>query len=438
MSAVTAGSPADSGERRPGRRMGTRDRTWLEVDNLRTIGPLRGMTAEGLRQTLIRLHDRHSDYRAVCLLDRDGTRWVPLSGPDFAAFSQNLVVRVDATDGADPADAVTRRLVDEPLGDRPLLLAVSGGFVGAKISHAVGDGRIVNTLFPELLRATAEGRTPRPPFPSSTRLPLVRAALHHFGRHPSRLVPAARILRPPPSAETGAALPWRARVRYGSARSGHALAQVRAWRDNNAPGVSAAAVLFASASAALARCGLTPKWPGAVVLYDVRRYLPRGSTVDGNFSWGQYLLPESLTDPRALHRALSEEFASGRPLAMLALRTARLMLSGTRPTGPVLRAVPAHPRPELTLTHIGRIDQYLDLPWAGPPEQWRNMSVPTTSGPEAITLSFSELAGALYLNASFDSSTFDPDRVLRVIDLICQDPVGLVDSTAGASGHHPS
>jgi hypothetical protein len=434
MIAVRPDRAADSAPPAATRRMSARDRGWLSVDSLRTIGPLHGVTAEGLRAALVRLHEAHPTNRAVCRLDREAARWVPLSRSDFAAFSRRLAVRVDGTGTAHPADAVTRWLVDEPVGDRPLLLAVGGGFVGAKISHAVGDGRIVNTLFPELMRAAAQNRAPRPPFPTPVRLPVVRAALHHFGRHPARLLSAARILRPPtPPAGTGTGTgtpPWRPDIAYGTARSGTALARARAWRDRHAPGVSAAAVLFAGASAALIHCGLTPKWPGMVVLFDARRYLPAGSTVDGNFAWGQYLLPADLTDPRAVHDALAEEFASGRPLAMLALRSAHLALSRTRHEAPALRRVPADPRPELTLTHIGRISEYVDLPWAAPPEEWRNMSVPTTGGPEALTMSFSELGGALYMNVSFDRAVFDPAPVLRAIDLICEDPVGLIGAPA--------
>jgi len=404
------------------RRLDARARMWLSVDNLRVIGPLHGITAGGLRDALVRLHAAHPGLAAVCRLDRAAARWVPLCAAEFAAFSGRLVVPAGAT-----ADAVTHVLIDEPLGDRPLLLAVGGAFVGAKIAHAVGDGRIVNTLFPEIVAASAAGRTPRPPFPAPVRLPLVRALLHHFGRHPARLVAAGGISRPPAGA--GAAEPWQPDVRYRSARSAHALAAVRGWRDRYAPGLSAAAVLFAAAPAALTRAGLPPKWPGAVVLVDARRYLPAGGTVDGNFSWGQYLRPADLTDPRAVHAALAAELATGRPLAMLALRTARLALRPDRPA--TASRVSARPQPELTLTHIGRLDGYLDVPWAGPPEEHRNISVPTTSGPEAVTVSFSELAGALYVNVSFHGSTFDPGRIATAVELLCRDPVGLVSAAAG-------
>jgi hypothetical protein len=403
-----------------GRRIPARDRGWLAFHSLRVVGPLHGVTVTRLRQSLVRLHAERPDHPAVCRLDAATGRWVPVSRPD----SRNVVVSVIG--GADPADAVTRWLIDEPLGERPLLLAVCEGFVGAKLSHGFADGRIVNTLFPELIRAAVQGRTPRLPFPRPTRLPVVRALVNHFGRHPDRLRDAARVTRPP---ETGDVelVPWRPDVMYRSVRSATAPDAIRAWRDRYAPGVSAAAILFAATAVALHRCGLPPRWPGAVTLVDARRYLPAGGTVDGNFCWGQYLSPADLTDPRAVHDTLTAELDSGRPLAMLALRTARLALR-LRAAAPaaVPGYVPADPRPQLTLTHIGRLDGYADLPWAGPPDGHHNISVPTTSGPEAMTVSLSELGGALYVNVSCHRSTFDPEAVSRAIELVATDPVGLV------------
>jgi hypothetical protein len=254
---------------------------------------------------------------------------------------------------------------------------------------------------------------------------VARAVLHHFGRHPAGLLRAVGVGRPP-GPGSGPTLPWRPDLRYRSVSSADALGEVRAWRDRYAPGVSAAAVLFAATPVALTRAGLPPRWPGVMVLVDARRYLPAGGTVAGNFAAAQYLRPVDLTDPRAVHDALTAELARGRPLAILARGTARLLvIPGTRP-GPPPGRVPVAPRPELTLTHIGRLDAYTDLPWAGPPAGWRNISVPTPAGPAAMTVSLSELAGVLHVNVSYHASTFDPARVDTAVELLCGDPVGLV------------
>jgi hypothetical protein len=402
-------------------RVRARDRGWLGLDSLRVVGPFEGVAADGLRAALAGLHAARPDHPAVCLIDRRATRWVRLSAGEFAGHAATAVVTVDVPPGEDPADLVTRYLLGTPLDHRPLLLAVAGGHVGLKVSHAVGDGRVVNALLPELIQAAA-GHVPTAPDPAPA-APVARAVLHHFGRHPGRLFRALPAARPP---VTGAAtVPWRPDAAYVSVRSATALGEIREWRDAHLPGVSATAIQFAAMAAALRRCGLPAGGPGAVVLVDARRYLPAGRGADGNFSWGLYLRPDELTDPRAVHRALVGELASGSALAMLALRAGRMLVTAHRP-GPVPRRVPARPRPRLTFTHLGRLAAYRDLPWACEPGRRRNISVPTTSGPEAVTVSFSDLAGVLHLNVSFHRSTFDPAAVRRAAQLVCRYPVELV------------
>ncbi len=381
------------------------------------FGPFEGVSVAGLRAALASMHAVRPEHPAVCLLDRRAGRWRQLSTVEFAAHVEDAVIAV----GEPTADAVARHLVGVRLADRPLVLAVGGGFVGLKLSHAVGDGRVVNAVLPALIRAAAR-RVPAQQPPPSGRLPLVRAALHHFGRHPGR-VPGALVVSRPPGDAPGDAVEWRADPDYVSIGSTNALTDIRSFRDRRLPGVSTAAIQFAALAAALERTGLPPRGPGVVVLVDAWRYLPAGYGADGNFSWGLYLRPASLTDPKAVHEALTTQLYAGSALAALALRTGRLLLSPGAPPLPAPDRVPAEPRPRLSLTHIGRLDAYLDLPWACPPEQRRNISVPTTSGPEAITASFSELAGVLHLNLSFHRSTFDSRAVREAAELACRHPV---------------
>lgn len=424
--------PVPALSRSTGRRMGARDRGWLDVDHLRVLGPFVGVSRADVRAALAGMQAAQPSNPAVCLVDRSGARWVSMSPAGFEAYSQELVVELDAPAGSDrdAADAVARYLVDSPLGARPLLLAVCRGVVGAKISHAVGDGRLVNTLLPELIAAATQRRAARPPLAAPARLPLARAALHHFGRHPSRLGGALSKARsaahPPAVPGTGETRPWRPDVAYVSQGAPTALPAIRAWRDAHAPGVSAAAVLFAATAVAFDRCGLPPRWPGAIVLVDARRYVPGGLTVAGNFSWGQYLSPGDLTDPRQVYDALKTQLSTGRALAMLALRAGRMVLAPGG-TAPLPATVAAKPRPELTYTHVGRLDAYQQLPWATPADRRQNISVPTTSGPQAVTVSFTELDGVLFVNTSFHRTTFDPATIAAVVDLLCREPVSLVN-----------
>jgi hypothetical protein len=422
-----------------GTRVGARDRGWLGLDSLRVLGPFDGVTAAGLRAALAGLHAHRPQHPAACLLDRRTARWVRLSTEDFAAHAAASVLAVEDSAGSgqadgDDADVLTRHLLGLPVDHRPVVLAVRGGFVGAKISHAVGDGRAVNVLLPELIRAAAAHRPASPPPAAPAAFALPRAVLHHFGRHPARLLAALPAALPAgrPPVTVAATVPWRPDPAYASVRSPAALAEIRAWRDRHLPGVSGAAIQFAATAAALERCGLPARGPGAVVLVDARRYLPEGRGAAGNFSWGLYLRPARLTDPRAVHDALAGELSAGSALAMLALRAGRLLLAPAPRAGAVPGHITADPRPRLTLTHVGRMDSYLDLPWAVEPARRRNISVPTTSGPEAVTVSLSELAGVLHLNVSFHASTFDPVTVAGAARLACDQPVQLVSRIVAA------
>ncbi len=398
------------------------------MDHLRVLGPFTGVTAAGLRTALAQLHAADPWHPAVCVLDRAGNRWLSLSAREFAERSAGLVVSVPDPGGDEDAaaDAVARYLVDLPLGDRPLVFAHCRGFVGAKMSHVLGDGRITNAVLPRLIGAAAGQPAPAAPAVSPTRLPLASALVRQFGRRPDRLLDLFPVARPPAAPPGERA--WRPDPAYVSTRSGRALGEIRAWRDAHLPRVSVAAIQFAVLAAAFREVGLPVAGSGAVFLVDARRYLRPGRPVPGNFVWGLYLRPGDLTDPAAVHRTLATELRGGSVLAMLALRAGRLLLAPGRAAAPppAPTTVAADPRPRLTLTHIGRLDAYRDLPWTGVPGQWRTISVPTTSGPESVTASFAELSGVAHLNVSFHRSTFDPGRVREAVELACAHPVDLL------------
>ncbi|HLL65283.1 MAG TPA: hypothetical protein VK453_05995 [Micromonosporaceae bacterium] len=415
-----------------GRRLPLRDRAWLEVETIRVIGPLMSVTAPALRQTLVAVHADHPGHRVVCRLDRAGGRWLPIGRRDIEAYCDETVLET-TTGGPDAGHAIMRKLLAHPLGDHPLVFAVGGGYVGIKISHAFGDARILGAWQPELVRAAAAGTRAQLPGPdSSTRLPLLRGALLQFARSPGRIGRAFRVGRrpaPPPSASAPA--PWRPDPVHRYTRvTPAALTRLRQWRDAEAPGVSVTTILLAAIPVALTRCGVGAQPDGLVMLIDARRYLPPGSVIDGNFCWGQYLHPTDPTDPRAVQDTLKEEIASGRPLGMLILRQASLLLGrGGHSTVPT--TVPTEVRPELTVSSSGRLETYEDLPWAAGPDGRESITVATPAGPPAITVSVDELSGTLHLTAVFHGSTFDAEAVRRAMDLVGADPVGLVSSAGG-------
>jgi O-antigen/teichoic acid export membrane protein len=405
-------------------RLTLRERAWLPLEYIRTVGPLDGVTVTALRAALIGLHAADPTHRAVSRLNRDRTRWEHLDPDTFAAY-----VREAVTAGPADPDAMSRQLLAEPRGHHPVRILVGGGYVAMKIAHAYGDAAPVNTLLRELVRAAGEGRAAQLAPSSRHRFALAGAWWNQFAKSPKRLRDGVRLGAT--YAPSGTQLrAWKPDLTVRTTRSADVLGKMRVWRDEHAPGVTTSAITFAAFVAALQQLGLNPDTSGGIFLADARRYLPKGTTIDSNFCWGQFLSPADLTDPRAIHTTLKAELATGRMLTMMALREGKLAVAG----GPSMPApypaqAPVEPRPRLTFSNQGRHDMLGDLPWAAGPAGRVNHSVPTLNGPEGITITTSEMNGVLHVEATFHASTYDPAVVARALELVCADPAALIMAT---------
>jgi hypothetical protein len=413
-----------------GRRVTARDATWAGIEFFRVLGPFPAVPVDRLRRALIALHAQRPTSRFVCRLDRRRGRWLPMSAAAFEQWVDGLIVRGDPDMDA---DAWARALHAEVLGDRPVVLAAGGRFGGLRASHVVGDARVTEALLAEVLAAATSGRAATFPFPRPALLPLTRALAHQFGRHPGRLPAAVRIRRPPPPPACGAVGGGADRtLAYASAVSAPgALARVRGWRDTHAPGVAVSAVLLSAAYAAVRRHLGEPDPAGFVMLVDVRRYLPEGLGVEGNFAWGEHLRPAAPEDPASVAAAVTELVRSRRTLTMLGLHNlrsvlARLGTSALAPPGAARTDDPAAPRrPHLTVTYLGRNHSFGSLPWA-PDEPARMIGVVTPSGPRGITVAMDEHDGALHVTASYHPGVFDARSVAAAMHELAHDAIGAV------------
>jgi O-antigen/teichoic acid export membrane protein len=400
------------------------ERAWLPLEYIRTVGPLYGVTAESVRNALIGLHAADPTHRAVSRLDRAGCRWEHLDAEAFRDYVAEAVTELDDW-GAD-FDEITRGLQSEPRGHHPVRLIVGAGYVALKVSHAYGDAGPVNALLHELIQAAYEGRAALLPPSQRHRSALVKALWKAYGVRPGKWRHGLSFAKPPHDEPAGMRS-WTPDLTVRTARSGEVLAQMRRWRDDHAPGVTTSAITFAAFTAALRDLGLNPDMRGGTFLADGRRYLGEDVSIDSNFCMGPYLTPESLVDPVAIHRTLKAELATGRILGMILLRQGKLLVSGTPGMPePYPTEITAGPRPRLTFSNQGRHDMLSDLPWTVEPAWRMNLSVPTLSGPEGITLTTSEMNGVLHLEATFHASTFDPALVARALELVCRDPAGLI------------
>ncbi|GAA2630367.1 hypothetical protein [Paractinoplanes durhamensis] len=392
----------------------------LSLESIRTVGPLYGVTAERMRNALIGLHAADPTHRAVSRLDRTTPRWEHLSAEEFALHVNAAVS--DLGDWTVDFEEATSRLQAEPRGQHPLRIVVGAGYVAFKVSHAYGDAEPVNELLYELVHAAAEDRAAS--FPAARRYiryRLVRAWWQRFGLWPRQEVAGPRVIDAPAERD------WSPQLTVRSDRSGEILRHIREWRDRAAPGVTTTAITFAAFAAALRDLGLDPDLSGAVFHIDARRYLDRDVRIDSNFSIGVRLSPRDLTDPRAVNETLQAELASGRVLGMMLRRAGRIMVAGAPAVPePYPGKISTTPRPKLTLSNQGRHDILSDLPWTVDAASRANLSVPTHSGPEGITLTTSELDGALHLEATFHASTYDPDVITRALDVVCTNPAGIM------------
>ncbi|MEU4419348.1 lipopolysaccharide biosynthesis protein [Actinoplanes sp. NPDC024001] len=401
-----------------------RERAWLPLEYIRTVGPLTGVNAERVRNALIGLHTADPTHRAVSRLDRSGAKWQHMDGASFERYVHDAVT--DLGPGPVDFDAMTRQLQSEPRGHHPVRILVGGGYFALKVSHAYGDAGPVNTLVREIVRAAYEQRAARIAPSERHRTALVKAWWKQFGLHPDRWKTGLSFARPPHNDEVPTR-PWQDSLTVRTARSARVLGQMRAWRDEYAPGVTTSAITFAAFTAALIEMGYKPDMRGGTFLADARRYLDKGVSIDSNFCQGPFLSPPSLTDPMAIHKTLKAELATGRILTMMLLREGKIMLTGAPGMpDPYPTEVPIEPQPRLTFSNQGRHDVLGDLPWAVEPAGRVNQSVPTLNGPEGITLTTSEMNGVLHLEATFHATTYDPALIARALDVVCYDPAGLI------------
>ncbi|OJF10382.1 lipopolysaccharide biosynthesis protein [Couchioplanes caeruleus] len=401
-----------------------RERAWLPLEYIRTVGPLTGVTAERLREALIGLHAADPTHRAVSRLDRSGARWLHMDAAAFASYVRDAVT--DLGNGPVDFDAMTRQLQAEPRAHHPVRILAGGGYVAMKVAHAYGDAGPVNTLLRELVRAAGEQRAAVIEPSLRHRWALPKAWWKQFGTKPGRWKQGLSFARPP-HVEQGATQPWTANLTVETARSADVLGKMRVWRDEHAPGVTTSAITFAAFTAALQEVGLNPDLAGGTFLADARRYVDKGVSIDSNFCQGPYLAPPSLTDPQAIHTTLKAELATGRILTMMLLREGKILVTGAPGMpDPYPTEAPAAPRPRLTFSNQGRHDVLADLPWTVEAAGRVNQSVPTLNGPEGITLTTSEMGGVLHLEATFHASTYDPAVVARALQLVCTDPAALI------------
>ncbi|SEC16513.1 hypothetical protein [Rhodococcus koreensis] len=310
----------------------------------------------------------------------------------------------------------------------PLNVAVAGDFLLLDISHGLGDGRLALSL----VRAVAGGRSGTPvPEWARTRdsaLPLARALTRAFASSPARV---AQLLESRPSTAHDSCpvevVPWgRAPTAVVASAVSGTIAELRRWRDRDLPGASVSSLLFAAVARAMRSRGLKIE-DRVDVLFDCRRYLPDGATVNGNFAAGVRFALSDPGDAAEMSAAIAQATASGRPLASLALSIAkfrRRVRAGTAHTA--ASHVAATPRARLVYSDMGEAALLADLDWTDEPGRRIVTALSEPADPASIVFTSVRRGPELDVSASLHDNVFDPELVRDALaDALC-DPLSLL------------
>ncbi|MGP3535737.1 hypothetical protein ACTU3I_13145 [Microbacterium sp. RD1] len=379
---------------------------------------------EALRDAFVRIATSGPAARVGLLADEDV--WV--YAPETIRARRDDLVR-QAPAGSDPLAWLRGSLIP----GLPVQAAVAGDRLAVMYDHSLVDAT-VSTAFPRVLIDVARGgAVPTPP--AETDKPLAAALRHTFGLRPSRWRALARDVRARRALvhDAGSAaqpdegtttirledLPRVLRHEWCLLRR-EASRDVSRWGAKH--GVGGAGAILLLATAALKRVGIEPQPVGTIVV-NLRRYLPPGTTTNGNFITGLRVTTggpafELGRFAQEVNRALE----SGRPLFTTALRSMRPPRGGL-PTGEAEVSTAA----AVAVSHLGVVRDYQALPWQGDAPV-SVLSVADRPAPSEISWTVLILHGVVHAFATYRSDVFDPDAIASAAALMAADPVGLLTS----------
>jgi hypothetical protein len=404
-----------------GRRINVHDLDFADVPSGVVYGPLEVASPDAVRDALRRFAAGYPDHRLFASVERtrSGAHWARRSPAELDALCASMVTAVQPD--PDP-DAMLATICDFTF-DRGAFAHywVGDTFIATARSHLLGDAHIAYVT-PLIVRTAAGEPLPDLPTAPDRRMPLTRAALSWYGRHPRRLVDSLVAPRPRPQrSDESVVVPRRWRfTAVGRTVPRHATAALRAWREQHGSQASTANTWSAAIWAAFRDAGTPFASPGFRTLVDARRYLPAGTTVTGNFSSAIYVEPTDPGDPAAVEAALRRNLDSGRPLLAMAASGLKHALPARRASRlPDAQAVDR--RPTLTISFVGRRRDYEELPVDR--EHVYHYSAAGPEGPSGITVICSIVHDRMALSASFCEDVVDRALVVAALDALAADPL---------------
>ena len=329
--------------------------------------------------------------------------------------------------------------------DRPLRVVLGDEHIAIDFDHGLGDAALLNVVVAVILGSTDphDRRTWRRFGHRTPPLALASAAIC---ADPRRVVALARLLRRAPSepggirtADEAASPPGgsgtvsgvdTADDRRPRATLAHVpaatVAEVRAARDRDRPGVGMYALTTVALVDALVEAGVDLH-PTITAPFDARVYLPRSRNTLANFSAGLAFPVPPGSDPDELQRALSASARMGRPIANLAITSVKTLASSRRTADPppaVLTDVPVPLLHSSVGTVPGRDHRWT---WLAD-ERARVFSVADPPTPQGLTVTTALVGGGMSVAAAYfddavpsaavaDALAALPDRLRALVAL---------------------
>jgi hypothetical protein len=285
----------------------------------------------------------------------------------------------------------------------------AGDYLAMDFCHGLGEVPLVNLILDVLFGATDPSD---PALVESYRhrvSPLTRALLGTFGSDPRRVAALLRHRGAPSVADIDdSAVPFTPRPTTSVVGlPDDVVADLRARRDAALPGVSLVALCTRALWECLADTGLSVD-DVVKIPFDVRGFLPAGSSTLSSFTAGLDFDVAALGGPTALQAEMDNALRSGRPVANLAVSAVK----ASAPQPDSLSTRPAHPRVRLLHSNV-RLHvhgwPFIDTSRA------RLVVASDPVSPEGVTVTSGWLLDTLWLTAEFHSSVFDEDRVVAAL-----------------------
>jgi hypothetical protein len=329
----------------------------------------------------------------------------------------------------DPVPPLALLQTVRALDDRGVTVAAAGDWLAIDFSHGLGEIPLIHTLLDVLFGITDARATGTWRRYARTRSPLGVAAAATFGANPVRLAKLLAAQRDrsaaarPGDQQSGPGTPFiPAPTTRVIGLAADEVAELRARRDRQLPGVSMVALFTCALWSSFERAGIAVD-DAVKIPFDVRRYLPGGRDTLASFSAGLDFVIDRAAGPARLQHEMVRAARTGRPVANLLVGTAKARGRGR--TDHRTTVVPAAPRLHLLHSNLG--SPQWNGPWPFTSAEHACMLVandPATA--TGVTVTSVTVAENLWFTAEFHRSVFDPEAISAALGLLPQTAADLL------------